>query len=97
MRFPVLIPEDVCRELEVVFTYYEERQHGFGARFLDDWESTMKHLEERPFIYQIQFKEFRSVPFNRFPFLIIYKVEEKVIVIYKLIHMKRNPARRFNS
>lgn len=93
----VLIPEQVYEELDRVFGYYEERQPGLGERFLDDWEHAMDHLEKRPYIHQIQFRKFRSIQFSRFPFLIIYKIEKESILIYKLIHAKRNPAARFKA
>ena len=97
MIFLVLIPEKVYEELNRVFGYYEERQPGLGEKFLDDWEETMNHLEKRPFIHQLQFKKYRSLQFNKFPFLIIYKVEKESILIYKLIHTKRNPYRRYKA
>lgn len=95
-NFLVLIPEAVYEELNQVFAYYEERQTDLGVRFLDDWEETMDNLELRPFIHQIQFKQFRSVKFNRFPFLIIYKIEKQTIILYKLVHAKSDPAKRYS-
>ncbi len=97
MRFLVIIQEDVYKELNEVFSYYEERQTDLGVKFLDDWEQAMDRLEERPFIYQVQKKQFRTIKLDRFPFLIVYKVEEGEIIIYKLIHCKKNPAKRYKK
>lgn len=97
MKFRVIVPEGVYEELNRVALYYEEQQKDLGLKFLNDWEDTMSQLSRSPLIYQKKFKEFRGIQFGRFPFLIIFELDKKEIVIYKLIHARRNPKKRFKG
>jgi hypothetical protein len=97
MNFLIVIPERVCEQLDSAFVYYEEKQAGLGIKFLDDWENTMDHLEKRPFIYQLKYKQFRTIQFNRFPFLVVFKIVENSIILNNIIHSKRSVARRYKA
>lgn len=97
MSFQVLIPESVYEELNDVASYYEQLQENLGLKFLNDWEYTMKQLSVSPLIFQKKFKQFRVIQFNRFPFLIIYEIDKLDVVVYRLIHAKRKPNKRFKK
>lgn len=95
MSFKVIIPEGVYEELNRVALYYEEQQKDLGVKFLNDWEDTMSQISRSPLIYQKKFKQFRCVQFNRFSFLLVFELDKKEIVIYRLIHVRINPTKRF--
>ena len=95
MTYRLLISGSVYEELNETTIYYEDQQANLGLKFLEGWERTIEHLSKSPLIYQKKFKQFRYIQFEQFPFLIIYEVEKRQVVIYKLIHAKRHPAIRF--
>jgi hypothetical protein len=97
MTYEVVIPENVYKELNEAAIYYEERQRALGQKFLEDWVDIMDLLVRAPLLYEKKFKEFRSIQFQTFPFLIIFEVEGKNIVLFRLIHEKRNPSKRFRK
>lgn len=97
MIYRVVIPESVYEELNGVALYYEAQQTNLGVKFLNDWESTMERLSKSPLIYQRKAKEFRSALLEHFPYLLIFEVEGSSIIIYRLIHAKRNPKRIFKK
>lgn len=97
MNFVIVIPERVCKQLDSAFGYYEEKQAGLGVKFLDDWENTMEHLEKRPLIYQLKYKQFRTIQFNRFPFLVVFKIAGNSVILNNIIHSKRSTALRYKA
>jgi hypothetical protein len=97
MNFQVVIPESVYEELNDVASYYEQLQENLGVKFLNDWEYTMNQLSASPLMFQKKFKQFRVIQFSRFQFLIIYEIDKLDVVVYRLIHAKRNPNKRFKK
>jgi len=57
----------------------------------------MKQLKRATLIFQIRNKNLRVILFSKFPFMIIFQVEESDIVLSKLVHARRNPANRFKT
>jgi toxin ParE1/3/4 len=97
MTYRIVIPDEIYEELNSAAVYYEGQQNNLGVKFLDDYENTMANLKRAPLVYQFRFKEFRGIRFARFPFVVLYEVEGKSIIIYRLIHAKRNPKKWFKK
>ena len=79
------------------FDYYERIQRGLGERFLDYWEEHVSIVEENPLLFQKKYKDFRQTLIKPYPYLIIYKIENNTIVIYKVIYAGRSPRKRYNK
>ena len=79
------------------FNYYEGIQKGLGERFLDYWEAHVSIVEENPLLFQKKYKDFRQALIKPYPYLIIYKIENKTIAIYKVIYAGRSPLKRYHK
>lgn len=89
----------VSAELCVIeaFDYYESKQKGLGARFLDYWESHLEMIERNPLLFQKKYKNFRQALIKPYPYHIIYEVDGNAIIIYKVIYAGREPHKRYNK
>ncbi len=94
MKYEVILHERVVLKLEAAFNWYDDQQFGLGDDFIDEFEILTEHINQIPFGFAIAFGDYRQVMLKRFPFIIIYKVEDKTIEISNLIHAKQHPGRR---
>ena len=85
------------REIAESWNWYEDRQLGLGDRFLNEITEHIRKIEQTPIKFPIRFKSYRETPVPVFPFLIIYRINEKkkIIRIVSIFHTSRNPTRKY--
>ena len=71
--------------------FYESARSGFGDIFLDDIQRAIDAIRERPEIGANIAYGFRRALAHRFPFSIIYWVEDDEIVVAAVAHQRRSP------
>jgi len=76
------------------FEYYELAQSGLGDSFLESLELSYQSIDNNPELYKIVFKSFRQAKVKRFPFVIIYTVENSEIIITKVFNTYQNPIKK---
>lgn len=79
------------------FEYYEEIKEGVGKRFLDYWETHIGLIKENPLLFQKKYKDFRQALIKPYPYHIIYKIENNMIAVYKVIYAGRSVRKRYNK
>jgi hypothetical protein len=79
------------------FDYYEAIQDGLGKRFLFCWEAQINIVQLNPLLFQKTYKDFRQALIKPYPYHIIYKVEDKIITVYKVIYAGRSPRKSYST
>jgi len=72
------------------FRFYEGRETGLGAYFLDCLFSDIDSLLLYGGIHQVVYGHRRCL-FKRFPFAIYYSVEEDIVHVHAVLDCRRNP------
>ena len=70
---------------------YEDQAAGLGERFLDEVEGCVDLLLDRPCIGRRD-GELRRFPLRKFPFTLIYALEEDDLVVVAVSHHRRRPG-----
>ncbi len=78
-------------EIKESAEYYEGCRKGPGQAFLIEIESTKKRISQSPLTWRKISGQFRRCLANKFPYAIIYLVEEDEIFIAAVMHLKREP------
>jgi plasmid stabilization system protein ParE len=84
-------PEAKAEFLESV-QYYESQQPGLGRRFLGAVRETLHRIQTHPNMYRVVSGAWRQCRVSRFPFGIIYRVEDRRIEIIAVMHLHRKPG-----
>ncbi len=71
--------------------YYERQCDGLGSRFLDDYESAVSDILERPSAWPPIDDRYRRHQLRHFPYCIIYRVLPDRIRILSLMHLHQHP------
>jgi hypothetical protein len=82
---------------EAVFSldYYESKEMGLGARFLQDLSETLDRVQAHPNAWpEIPTKNqiFRRCLFKRFPYALVYKTQKNLIGVMAVMHLSRKPG-----
>ena len=85
------------KEISVSWNWYEDRLQGLGDRFVKEVTNEIFKIQQRPKINSIRYKNYRQKTMETFPFLIIYRINErlKIIRIISVFHTSRNPKAKY--
>ena len=78
-------------DLAAAFEWYESQQEGLGVELLASAEATFALLEKSPSVYHEIYRSFRRAAIRRFPFALIYIVQQQTVRIVSVFHYRRDP------
>jgi len=91
MRYKVIVRPEAENDLEEAFTWYESKRIGLGYDFLLQVDAGINFIKRNPEIHPTEYKETKKHLIKRFPYKIIYFVENGRLIILAVLHNKRRP------
>jgi hypothetical protein len=91
MSFNLAVQSEAIFDIQQAFEWYESRKTGLGFEFIEEVESAYEKITSQPFHYVAVNEQFRRIKINRFPYILVYEIEESVIVVNAVRHMSRKP------
>ena len=89
MTYRFLSPAE--QDLAEAVSYYELAERGLGLAFLDEVERTLRRILLNPLAWTKVSENHRRCRTRRFPFGLIYTIEEETIVVSAVMHLSRHP------
>jgi len=92
MPFKIVIEPRALQDIQQTIDYYDEKLIGLGERFHAVVSSCIEAISVNPF-YQLRYKDYRALPTERFPFLIIFYIDEtsETAHVTAVFHASQNP------
>ena len=90
MKYDLIIRPEAEADLAGAFSWYEDKRQGLGYDFLLQIEAGLKHIERVPEAHAISYKETRKHFIKRFPYKIIYIINQKSVIVLAILHGKRS-------
>lgn len=87
----VLVLSSAEDDLRVGFEFYEKRQSGIGAYFIDCISRDIDALEVEAGIHRVKDGYHRRLS-DRFPHAIYYTVDTDVVRVWRVLDLRRDPA-----
>ena len=97
MPYKTIFRKRASKEYVETIAWYEERSLQAADDFVFAVSETLNEIESQPDHFQIVYKNYHKAKTKKYPFDIIYFVDNKrqTIVITTLFHQKRNPKNKF--
>jgi plasmid stabilization system protein ParE len=81
-----------AQDLTDAVAYYERAVAGLGLQFVEEVERTVHRILQQPEAWARVSEHHRRCRTRRFPYGLIYTVEQDVVVIVAVMHLHRHPA-----
>ena len=78
-------------ELKEATAYLEEQDFDLGLAFAKEIRLTLNRIRQYPEAWAKTFKKCRRCLVNRFNYGIVYKIGEKSITVFAVMHLAQNP------
>lgn len=90
----ILTSSPAARELREAVQWYETRQPGLGAQFLDAVDSAFSRISAHPEIGTVisEAGHTRRVLVTAFPYQVVYYLTPDEIIIVAIAHLRRRPG-----
>jgi plasmid stabilization system protein ParE len=79
-------------EMAEAALFYEAASRQLGSDFLDDVQRAVDRLRKFPQAGEVIPSGFRRTLLHRFPFNLVYAIEDNVIVVVAVAHQGRRPG-----
>ncbi len=93
MSWRVVIRPNAEVDLCEARTWYESQRPGLGDEFLLEIHAAIILLEKDPKRRPFYYKDFRRILTRRFPYKLFYRVEGDRVVVFRVLHAKREHRR----
>ena len=93
MIFKIVIKEEADSDVIEAYSWYESCQMDLGDEYIAELEDYLQIIEKDPHIYRIRKSNLRFCPLKRFPYLIVYEIEKKEIIVYAVFNTNQNPIK----
>lgn len=87
----ILFHELASNELIDARDHYDDLVFGLGKKFILEIERCLNIIKANPFAYPVIKEKVRKAVVIKFPFSILYRLDENVIYILAVMHQKRKP------
>ncbi len=92
MKYKVIVRPEAENDLKETYSWYEDKRPGLGDDFLLQVDAGLNFIARNPTIHSVEYRGTRKHLIKRFPYKIIYLVENEQIIVLAIIHGKRSPA-----
>lgn len=88
---PVTLLRPAQQDIRSGARFYEGQARGLGLEFVAEVGRSLKRLEQYPELGAPLRKGARKLLVRRFPYLIIYRVEQARVLVLAVGHQRRHP------
>ena len=91
MSFSLEVQSEAIIDIQNAFEWYEMRREGLGFEFIEEVENGFGKICQQPQFYTSISPDFRRFKIERFPYLIVYEIEDDTVIVNSVRHGSRKP------
>ena len=85
--------EQAKEDVREAYLWYEEKRIGLGEDFLLNLSVASHQIQRRPKLHKIVFRNKRRLIIPRFPYAVVFEIDDDVVYVLAVIHASRHPKR----
>ncbi|MBN2625362.1 MAG: type II toxin-antitoxin system RelE/ParE family toxin [Spirochaetales bacterium] len=91
MKYELVITSEAQNEIRDAIQWYRSKALYLDREFLNCLDNGFSMIKRNPLMFPIVHKNYRRILIRRFPYQIIYTLQESTILVLAVFHAKRNP------
>lgn len=91
MDRPLIINPEAEADLAEARSWYESKQEGLGDQFLQGVDDAFAGVRRSPEAYRVVYQDLRQAVVRRFPYHVLYRVDDDQITVVAVYHSRRDP------
>ena len=95
--YQLVITSRAITDIEKAKKWYNEQEIGLGVKFSDHIFRSFDSIHKRPLGYPNKYGQTREMVVKKYPYLIIYTIEERFIFILRVFPCRTNPKSKYKK
>ncbi|HXS57212.1 MAG TPA: type II toxin-antitoxin system RelE/ParE family toxin [Hanamia sp.] len=91
MSFALKVQSEAIIDIQEGFEWYEMQKEGLGFEFIEEIENGFEKICNQPQFYTSISPTFRRFKIERFPYLIVYEIEDNAVIVNSVRHGSQKP------
>jgi plasmid stabilization system protein ParE len=96
LNWRVIIRPNAEADLREAWQWYESQRTGLGDELVNEITNAIHSLTTNPERHPFYYREFRRILTHRFPYKIFYCTGKERIVVFRILHAKREHRRHLS-
>ena len=88
---PYIVRPAAAADIRRAYRWYERQRDGLGEEFLTEVRAAMDAVFTAPTAYQVLHRQTRRVLVRRFPYGLLFRLIDDMVVFVGCFHTRRNP------
>jgi mRNA-degrading endonuclease RelE of RelBE toxin-antitoxin system len=88
MSYELELKAVAIKQATTAYAYYQRKVPGLGERFIAELLDGYATLRSNP-SFQVRKSSYRYWKLRKFPYRLIYEVQDRTVIIYQVRHVKR--------
>ena len=93
--YQLILTNKAIDDITEVEEWYEKQQKELGYKFADHIFNCLEEIKRYPLAYPCKHKHTREMYVRKFPYLILYSIEEKILFILRIFPCKTDPKKKY--
>jgi toxin ParE1/3/4 len=90
MIYSLKLQAEAIIDLQEAFEWYENKSFGLGFEFIEEVQSAYEKICNHPQHYSAVNNRYRKLKINRFPYLIIFEIENANVIVVSVLHTSKS-------
>jgi plasmid stabilization system protein ParE len=91
VSLPLTINPEAEADLAEARRWYEAERIGLGDELIDAVDQVLERVQGAPRLYAKVFQDLRLALVRRFPYVVVYRIDELQITVVAVYHTHRDP------
>ncbi|MEI6021279.1 MAG: type II toxin-antitoxin system RelE/ParE family toxin [Bacteroidota bacterium] len=91
----VVITDIAIKDIEQAKTWYNKQQPQLGNTFVDYIFESIEQIHKHPLSFPNKHAFTREMAVKKFPYLIIFSIEEDILFILRVFPCRTNPKKKY--
>lgn len=96
INYPLQFKAEARNDIIEAAQWYAGQSEGLDKIFIQYLENTINIIQYNPGTFKKIYKDFRQAALKKFPYVVVYELEEETIIIYSVFHAKQHPRKKIN-
>jgi plasmid stabilization system protein ParE len=93
MAVELLLAQEVQKDVDEAYSWYEDRRAGLGEEFLSCVDACIRAICRMPELHPVVHAEYRRALVRRFPYAVFYEYAGEQVTVYSIFHTSQDPEK----
>ena len=94
MNLSIELTHEAKEDATLAVKWYDKQKEGLGDLFITYLNDTLENIKKYPAAYKKVHRLVRQAALQKFPYVILYKIDAQIITVHCIFHTSQSPGKK---